>query len=47
MPRGFQEVKVLRLRDNLHSSTGREEKKGKTQERMERGSKKEIFKCWE
>ena len=32
---------------DLHSRTGRDEKKGKTQEKMDRGSKKEIFKCWE
>jgi hypothetical protein len=35
VPRGFQKVKVPSLRDN----TGRDEK-GKTQERMERGSRK-------
>ena len=27
---------------NLHSSTGRDEKKGKTQEKMERGSRKRF-----
>jgi len=32
---------------DIHSRRGRDEKKGKTQEKMERGSKKEIFKCWE
>jgi len=31
---------------DLHSRTGRDEKKGKTQQMMERGSRK-IFKCWE
>ena len=35
---------------DLHSRTGRDEKKRKTQEKMEKDGKrkqKEIFKCWE
>jgi len=31
---------VLYAQKDLHSSTGRDEKKGKTQEKMERGSRK-------
>ena len=31
---------VERMEEDLHSRTGRDEKKGKTQERMERGSRK-------
>ena len=30
---------------DFHSRTGRDEMKGKTQEMMERGNRKEIFKC--
>jgi len=34
---------------DLHSRTGWDEKKGKTEEKMEDGKRKykEIFKCWE
>ena len=31
----------------LHSRTGRDEKERKTQEKMERGSRKRSSKCWE
>jgi len=32
---------------NFYLRTGRDEKKGKTQERMETGSRKRSSKCWE
>jgi hypothetical protein len=32
---------------DLHSRTGRDETKWKTQEKTERGSRKISFKCWE
>ena len=35
------------LKKNLHSRSGRDEKKGKTQERMERGGRKRCSNCWE
>jgi len=43
-------VAVQEIQDaqkDLHSRTGRDEKKGKTQEKRERESRKISSKCWE
>jgi len=35
------------MRKGCPKSSGRDEARGKTQERMKRRVRKEIFKCWE
>jgi len=42
-----ENVGGLDAQKHLHSRTGRDEKKGKTQEKMERDNRKRFFKSWE